>query len=98
MLQSNQKAEAKRALQDIQDRHADIVRLEKSIIELQQLFIDMSVLVAAQAEMLNQIEVHVNNAVNDTDKGVEALKSAVKYQRKSRKVIHIQSLHVIDSF
>ena len=47
----------------------------------------MSVLVAAQAEMLDQVEIQVNNAVEDTGKGVEALKDAVKYQKKSRKVV-----------
>ncbi len=85
-MTSNQKAEAKRALQDIQDRHADIVKIEKSVIELQQLFMDMSVLVAAQGEMLDHVEIQVNNAVADTEKGVDALKDAVKYQKRSRKV------------
>jgi t-SNARE complex subunit (syntaxin) len=32
VVSSGQKTEAKRALQDIQDRHTDIIRLEKSIL------------------------------------------------------------------
>jgi t-SNARE complex subunit (syntaxin) len=54
--------------------------------ELQQLFIDMSVLVAAQGEMINQIEIHVEDAVDQTEQGVDALHKAVKLQKKTRKV------------
>ncbi|KAI8848275.1 t-SNARE [Chytridium lagenaria] len=85
IVQNGQKAEARRALQDIQDRHADVQRIEKSIIEMQQLFIDMSVLVSAQGELLNQIEINVNDAVEQTDQGVEHLKGATKLQKKTRK-------------
>ncbi|KAJ3055677.1 Syntaxin-1A [Rhizophlyctis rosea] len=85
IMSSGQRGEARRALQDIQDRHQDIVRIERSIIELQQLFMDMSVLVAAQGEVLNQIEVHVSNAVDHTEQGVQALGKAVKLQKKTRK-------------
>ncbi|KAJ3293277.1 Syntaxin-1A [Borealophlyctis nickersoniae] len=85
IMSSGQRGEARRALQDIQDRHQDIVRIERSILELQQLFMDMSVLVAAQGQMLNQIEVHVTNAVEHTDQGVNALRKAVKLQKKTRK-------------
>jgi t-SNARE complex subunit (syntaxin) len=35
------------------------VRLEQSIVELHQLFVDMSVLVETQGEMLDQIEYSV---------------------------------------
>ncbi|KAJ3330166.1 Syntaxin-1A [Blyttiomyces sp. JEL0837] len=85
IVHSGQKAEAKRALQDIKDRHADVQRIEQSIIELQQLFIDMSVLVAAQGELINQIEIHVDDAIDQTEQGVEALHKAVKLQKKTRK-------------
>ncbi len=32
MLQSGGKAEAKQALKDIQDRHQDVVRIERSLL------------------------------------------------------------------
>jgi t-SNARE complex subunit (syntaxin) len=78
--------EAKRALEDIQSKHKEVVKIEKSILELQQLFMDMAVLVAAQGEVIDQIAVHVESAVNDTDAGVVALKKAVEIQKKTRKV------------
>ena len=49
-------AAARNALADIQERHQDIKRLEASISELHQLFLDMSVLVETQGELLDQIE------------------------------------------
>ncbi|KAI9334341.1 t-SNARE [Zopfochytrium polystomum] len=85
LIHSGQKAEAKRALQDIRDRHADVQRMEQSILELQQLFIDMSVLVAAQGDLINQIEIHVDDAIDQTEQGVDALHKAVKIQKKTRK-------------
>ncbi|KAJ3200516.1 Plasma membrane t-SNARE, secretory vesicle fusion [Entophlyctis luteolus] len=85
IVHSGQKAEAKRALKEIQERHADVQKIERSIIELQQLFVDMAVLVAAQGDLIKQIEDHVDNANQDVDKGATALHGAVKLQKKARK-------------
>lgn len=85
ILMGPQHAEAKRALYDIQERHQDIVKIEKSILELHQLFLDMAVLVDAQGDMINQIEHYVQSAADHTNKGVDQMKKAVKSQRKSRK-------------
>ncbi|KAG5459381.1 MAG: neuronal Q-snares in complex with R-snare motif of Tomosyn, partial [Olpidium bornovanus] len=79
MQHSGQHVEAQRALADIQEKHADIIRIEKSIL-LNQLFMDLAALVATQGDMLNQIDHNVSNAVEYTDKGVEELKKAVKSQ------------------
>lgn len=79
--------EAKKALEDIQTKHIEVMKIEKSILELQQLFIDMAVLVAAQGEVIDQIAVHVEGAVNDTEAGANALKKAVEIQKKTRKVL-----------
>merc|ERR1719482_1632854 len=48
ILQGPGHAAARSALADIQERHRDITRLETSIAELHQLFLDMSVLVESQ--------------------------------------------------
>eukprot|EP01112_Ceratiomyxa_fruticulosa_P011485 TRINITY_DN3115_c2_g1_i1.p1 TRINITY_DN3115_c2_g1~~TRINITY_DN3115_c2_g1_i1.p1 ORF type:complete len:328 (+),score=65.95 TRINITY_DN3115_c2_g1_i1:111-1094(+) len=77
--------QAKNALAYIQDRHRDILRLEQSIRELHQLFVDMSILVAAQGEMLDQIEYNVTQSVAYTTDGVEQLRQANTLQKKSRK-------------
>jgi len=86
---ASQKEEAKRMLEEIQSRHEDIIKLEESLKELRQLFIDMQTLVEAQGEMLNEIEHNVDQAVDYTGKGVQEMKQAVKYQRKARKKMMI---------
>jgi len=84
-LQGPGHAAARNALADIQERHKDITRLESSIQELHQLFVDMAVLVESQGELLDQIEYTVAQSVNYTGKAVEELRSATKYQKKVRK-------------
>jgi len=89
ILDSHLHQQAKNALAYIEARHADIKRIEASILQLHQLFVDMAILVDSQGEMLNQIEFNVSQSVAYTAKGVEELKSAVKLQKKSRKKMYI---------
>ncbi|KAI8899024.1 t-SNARE [Globomyces pollinis-pini] len=85
IVNSSQRVEAKKALEDIQNKHREVQRIEKSILELGQLFADMAVLVQAQGEVIDQIAVHIDNAVVDTEEGVQAMSRAVKIQKKTRK-------------
>jgi len=85
ILQGPGHAQARNALADVQERQKDITRLEVSLQELHQLFVDMSVLVESQGELLDQIEYTVSQSVNYTGKAVEELRSANKYQKKVRK-------------
>jgi len=78
-------AAAKNALADIQERHRDITKLETSIAELHQLFLDMSVLVENQGELLDQIEYTVSQSVSYTGKAVDELRQANKYTKQFRK-------------
>jgi len=85
ILQGPGHAAARSALADIQERHKDITRLETSIQEFHQLFLDMSVLVESQGELLDQIEYTVSQSVNFTGKAVEELRTANQYQKRVRK-------------
>jgi len=78
-------AAARNALADIQEKHQDILKLERSLEELHQLFVDMSILVESQGELLNQIEYSVEQSVSYVEKGVENLDKAAKYQKSYRK-------------
>jgi len=89
ILDSHLHQQAKNALAYIEARHADIKRIEASIQQLHQLFVDMAVLVEAQGEMLNQIEYNVSQSVAYTASGVKELQGAVKLQKKSRKKMYI---------
>jgi t-SNARE complex subunit (syntaxin) len=44
-------AQAKQSLADIEARHGDIMKLEKSIRELHDMFIDMAALVQTQVKI-----------------------------------------------
>jgi len=77
--------QAKNALAYVENRHREILKLEESIKELHQLFVDMAILVEQQSEMLDQIEYNVNTSVAHTGKAVKELQLANQYQKKSRK-------------
>jgi syntaxin 1B/2/3 len=59
--------------------------LERKLLELHQIFLDMSVLVEAQGEMLDNIETQVSKSVDYVHRGNVALVAARRYQRSSRK-------------
>ncbi|KAL6638003.1 hypothetical protein ACP70R_025575 [Stipagrostis hirtigluma subsp. patula] len=70
---------------EIQERHGAVAELERSLLELQQVFNDMAVLVAAQGEQLDDIEGNVGRARSFVDRGREQLQVARKHQRSTRK-------------
>ncbi|XP_076333534.1 syntaxin-like [Tachypleus tridentatus] len=76
---------AKQTLEDIEARHADIVKLEKSIRELHDMFMDMAMLVESQGEMIDRIEYNVQQSVDYIDAAKRDTKKAVKYQSKARR-------------
>jgi len=81
--------QAKNALAYVKDRHQDIVAIENSVRELNQLFIDMAIIVNSEGEMLGHIEENVNSAVLHTGAGAKELGKAVQEQKKSRKKMYI---------
>ncbi|XP_015790158.1 syntaxin [Tetranychus urticae] len=76
---------AKQTLADITARHADIIKLEKSIKELHDLFMDMAVLVDSQGEMIDRIEHQVTETKNYVAKANEETAKAVIYHKKARR-------------
>lgn len=74
------------ALNEIESRHQDIIRLESSIKELHDMFRDMAMLVETQGDMINNIEKNVTNAVEYVASAKEECKKAVRYQKKSRRI------------
>ncbi|CAI9765935.1 unnamed protein product [Fraxinus pennsylvanica] len=72
-------------LAEIQERHDAVRDLEKKLLDLQQIFMDMAVLVDAQGDMLNNIESQVSSAVDHVHSGNTALQRAKSLQKNSRK-------------
>ncbi|XP_061116339.1 syntaxin-2 isoform X2 [Conger conger] len=75
----------RQALNEIESRHKDIIRLESSIKELHDMFVDMAMLVETQGEMVNNIEKNVTNSVEYIGHAKEETKKAVRYQKKARR-------------
>jgi t-SNARE complex subunit (syntaxin) len=76
----------KNALLEIQEKHRDIMRLEASVREMQQLFFDMAMLVEEQGQLLDHIENSVEQTLAYTERGNDELLKAKEYQKKARKV------------
>ncbi|CAK9172846.1 unnamed protein product [Ilex paraguariensis] len=72
-------------ISEIQERHDAVKEIEKNLIELHQIFLDMAALVEAQGQQLNNIETHVAHASSFVRRGTEQLQEAKEYQKSSRK-------------
>lgn len=70
---------------EIHERHDAVREVERKLLDLQQIFLDMAVLVDAQGEMLDNIESQVSTAVDHVQQGNNALQKAKKLQKNSRK-------------
>ncbi|CAH2038559.1 unnamed protein product [Thlaspi arvense] len=70
---------------EIQDRYDAAKEIEKSLLELHQVFLDMAVMVEAQGEQMDEIEHHVMNASHYVKDGAKELSTAKKHQKNSRK-------------
>ncbi|XP_044850356.1 syntaxin-2-like [Mauremys mutica] len=75
----------RQALNEIESRHKDIMKLESNMRALHDMFTDMAMFVETQGEMINSIEKNVVNASDDTEHAKENTKEAVKYQSKARR-------------
>eukprot|EP01094_Clydonella_sp_ATCC50884_P011757 TRINITY_DN2158_c0_g1_i1.p1 TRINITY_DN2158_c0_g1~~TRINITY_DN2158_c0_g1_i1.p1 ORF type:complete len:306 (-),score=121.44 TRINITY_DN2158_c0_g1_i1:160-1035(-) len=85
ILDDQRHNEAKNALVYIQEQHRDIQKLEKSIVELHQLFVDMNALVEAQQDMLDSIDKNVQTAVSATAASYETLRHGEQHAISARK-------------
>uniref|UniRef100_A0A0E0DXN1 t-SNARE coiled-coil homology domain-containing protein n=2 Tax=Oryza meridionalis TaxID=40149 RepID=A0A0E0DXN1_9ORYZ len=72
-------------LQEIQERHDAVKEIEQKLLELQQIFLDMSVLVEAQGEILDNIESQVSGAAEHIQTGTNLLQKARFLQKNTRK-------------
>ncbi|NXF99618.1 STX3 protein, partial [Sakesphorus luctuosus] len=79
---------SKQALSEIEGRHKDIVRLESSIKELHDMFVDIAMLVENQARGHPPGQLGPNNmdqSVGFVERAVADTKKAVKYQSEARR-------------
>uniref|UniRef100_A0AAY5F661 Syntaxin-3 n=1 Tax=Electrophorus electricus TaxID=8005 RepID=A0AAY5F661_ELEEL len=75
---------SKQALSEIEARHKDIMRLENSIKELHDMFVDIAVLVENQGSMIDRIETNMDQSVGFVERAVADTKKAAKFQKEAR--------------
>ncbi|KAI8357169.1 syntaxin-like protein [Mortierella sp. GBAus27b] len=85
VLQSTRYGDASRALREVQSRHDDIKKIEKTILELHQLFIDMETLVTEQAVVMDSIEETVQQTEVHLETGNKEVDVAIVNARGARR-------------
>ncbi|XP_077323772.1 syntaxin-1A-like isoform X2 [Lithobates pipiens] len=76
---------SRQALSEIESRHRDIVRLESSLKELHDMFMDIAMLVENQGSLIDRIENNMDESVGFVERAVADTKKAVKYQSEARR-------------
>ncbi|KAL2792787.1 syntaxin-11 [Daubentonia madagascariensis] len=74
---------ARAALNEIESRHRELLRLESRIRDVHELFLQMAVLVEMQADTLNVIELNVQKTVDYTGQAKAQVRKAVQYKKKN---------------
>lgn len=85
LMQSNRRGEARTVLNEVQVRHRELLKLEKTMAELTQLFHDMEELVIEQDQPIQQIDEQIGAAQHDVEQGVGHTNKAVVSAKKARK-------------
>ncbi|TMS21833.1 Syntaxin-4 [Larimichthys crocea] len=75
----------RQALNEIESRHDEILKLERSIKDLHDMFQYLAMEVEAQGEMVNRIEANIMQSSDYVEKAKENTAKAVTYQQKARK-------------
>lgn len=85
LLNANRRGEAKTALAEVQARHQELLKLEKTMAELTQLFNDMEEMVVQQQEQVDTVDKNVDDAQGDVEQGVGHTNKAVTSARRARR-------------
>ncbi|KAM3917760.1 syntaxin-4 [Leptodactylus fuscus] len=75
----------KQALNEIEARHDEILKLEKSIVELHDMFMYLAMEVEAQGETVDNIEKNILHSTDYVEKAKKQLGQAVENKQKARK-------------
>ncbi|KAI8854026.1 t-SNARE, partial [Chytridium lagenaria] len=84
-LLSSRVADQRRLLNDVQNRHNEMQKIEQSLEELLNLFQEMEALIDSQQDMINNIEVHAETAVINLEEGSKEMSKAITYRKSTRK-------------
>ena len=75
------------AVSDIKQKYEDVLKLEKSVMQVHKMFEDLAILVHEQVGLMDNIESNVKAATNYLEKSEKHLQNAKKWYQQSRTVI-----------
>ncbi|XP_018561930.1 syntaxin [Anoplophora glabripennis] len=78
-------AEAKRVLADIEERHQQLLKIERMLVEVRDLFLQMAILVDTQQDLIDRVEYQAQAAQNYVGRVPKVLSNAKKKRIKSLK-------------
>ncbi|KAJ3212473.1 Plasma membrane t-SNARE, secretory vesicle fusion [Entophlyctis luteolus] len=84
-LLASRNEKQRRALEEVQDRHTELQKIERSMSELFDLFQEMNAMIEQQQTLINNVEANVENAVEYLDSGSKELSKAIVYRKSTRK-------------
>jgi syntaxin 1B/2/3 len=70
----------------VRARHNDIQKIERTLIELNQLMEDLATAVVLQEEPIQQTEQHTANVQKDTEAGNVQLDKGIEHAKRARKL------------
>ncbi|KAI1097877.1 t-SNARE [Jackrogersella minutella] len=85
LMQSNRRGQAQSVLSAVQDRHAQLKKIEQQMIELAQLFQDMDTLIIQQEAAVVDIEQKGEEVIDNLDRGNQEVGVAINTARATRK-------------
>jgi syntaxin 1B/2/3 len=84
MVQSN-RTQAQESLRAVRARHADIKQIERSVVQLVGLMEEMQFMLDQQQEILDQVDIHIDNAAANMQQGSTQVSKAIKSRLSARK-------------
>ncbi|KAM0719564.1 hypothetical protein Q7P37_003694 [Cladosporium fusiforme] len=85
-LKTNRSATANTVLGNVRARHNDIQKIERTMLQLQQLMEDLATTVMLQDAPIQETEQHTENVKHDTEAGNVQLDKGIEHARRARKL------------
>lgn len=85
LLNSNRYGAARGAFREVQERHVEIQKIEKTLTELAQMFSEMAMLVEQQDETIINVETQAQGVDTDIKAGLQQTDKAVESARAARR-------------
>lgn len=85
-MSAGRQGQSKAVLSEVQNRHDDIKHIEKTIVELHQLFMDMQMMIEQQGEVLDNAQVNAEDTAVNLKEGNSQLSKAIALAKSTRAV------------